>query len=275
LEVPVVIENVGAGHRVPAGFSQEREVWVELTVTDAAGRIIYRVGHVDAPDEDLHDKVFLRINVGDEEVDARGRPLGVFGADVTDGPDVPRWSPPAGTPGATTFRGRGLVNLQNGFLRCVRCVGVIVGGACLPASGQEATRAARFADGDYDIETGECRSNLEGDRALLETYFPVGALDAQRGVAKAPDAIVDTRSAPPGVPLRYVYVIPARGARGPIQIQARLLFRAFPPYLIRAFAAYEEARNARGERPRGPQVDLDMLRRVDVVELARVEERLE
>ena len=141
--------------------------------------------------------------------DPRGRPLGVFGADVADGPDVPRWSPPPGS-GATTFRGRGLVNLQNGFLRCVRCIGVIDARGRLPAAGpgQGRTRADRFADGDYDLDTGACRSNLEGGRALLETYFPVGALDASRGVAKAPDAIVDTRSAPPGVPLTYVYELP-------------------------------------------------------------------
>ena len=34
LEVRAWIENVGAGHNVPAGFSQEREVWVELTIVD-------------------------------------------------------------------------------------------------------------------------------------------------------------------------------------------------------------------------------------------------
>ena len=38
LTIPLEITNVGAGHRVPAGFSQEREIWVELTVTDARGR---------------------------------------------------------------------------------------------------------------------------------------------------------------------------------------------------------------------------------------------
>lgn len=34
LTVDAWIENVGAGHGVPAGFSQEREVWIELTVLD-------------------------------------------------------------------------------------------------------------------------------------------------------------------------------------------------------------------------------------------------
>ena len=275
LDVPIVLENVGAGHRVPAGFSQEREIWVELAITDANGRSVYRVGHVESSDQDLADKVFVRVNVDDGATDARGRPLGVFGADVADGPDVPRWSPPAGS-GATTFRGRGLVNLQNGFLRCVRCVGTIdARGACLPRSGQEGSRALRFEDGDYDAETGACGSNLSGANALFETYFPVGALDATRGIAKAPDAILDTRSAPPGVPLTYVYEVPAAGFRAPFQVSARLLFRAFPPYLVRAFAAYEARMDARGERPSGPQVDLGMLRRLEVVEIARAEARVE
>ncbi len=34
VDVRAWIENVGAGHGVPSGFSQEREVWVALTVTD-------------------------------------------------------------------------------------------------------------------------------------------------------------------------------------------------------------------------------------------------
>jgi hypothetical protein len=278
LEVPIVLENVGAGHRVPAGFSQEREIWVELTITDARGRLVYRVGHVDAPDEDLRDKVLTRVNVSDARRDAQGRPLGVFGADVVDGPDVPRWSPPPpqgqGNE-ARRFVGRGLINLQNGFLRCVRCIGVIdASGACQALPGQDATRAARFDDGDYDSDTGECRSNLSGARALFETYFPVGALDATRGVTRAPDAIVDTRSAPPGVPLEYRYEIDARAFRAPFHVDARLWFRAFPPYLVRAFATYEARMAARGARPSGPQVDESMLRRVDLVELARVEARV-
>src|SRR5690606_24007109 len=65
LEIPITIENVGAGHKVPAGFSQEREFWVHLRVTDAKGALVYEVGRVDRGDEDLHDKVFARINVSD------------------------------------------------------------------------------------------------------------------------------------------------------------------------------------------------------------------
>jgi Fe-S-cluster-containing dehydrogenase component len=128
LEIPIEIENTGAGHRVPAGFSQERETWVEMTVRDARGRVVYEVGKVDGgrggEPADLRDKTFLRITTDDGVVDGLGRPLGLFGADVVDGPDVPRWSPSPSL-GGTRFRGRGLINLQNGFLRCVRCIGRI------------------------------------------------------------------------------------------------------------------------------------------------------
>jgi hypothetical protein len=274
LQIPVTIENVGAGHRVPAGFSQEREVWVELRVTDARGAAVYEVGVLPRPDADLADKRILTVTTGDGPVDAAGRALGMFGADVVDGPDVPQWTPDPRL-GATRTSGRGLANLQNGFQRCVRCAGVIDDrGVCQPGPGQGRTRADRFADGDYDLDTGECRSNLSGDQALFETYFPVGALDADRGVAKAPDAIVDTRSAAPGVPLVFTYVLDAGRHPPPFSVRARLMFRPFPPYLVRAFAAYEASQARAGSRPGGPQVRERMLRRDEPVEIGRAEATL-
>ena len=40
LELPIELENIGAGHKIPAGFSQEREFWVHLRVSDASGRLV-------------------------------------------------------------------------------------------------------------------------------------------------------------------------------------------------------------------------------------------
>jgi hypothetical protein len=271
LRVPVTIDNVGAGHRVPAGFSQEREIWVQLRVTDARGRVVYEVGALPRPDADLADKRFVRVTTSAIEADGRGRALGVFGADVLDGPDRPLWTPDPAT-GAARVSGRGLANLQNGFQRCVRCIGVVdAAGVCQPGPGQGTTRADRFADGDYDLDTGECRSNLAGDAALFETYFPVGALDADRGIAKAPDAIVDTRSAAPGVPRVFEYVLDVGNHPPPFSVRGRLMFRAFPPYLVRAFAAYEASQARLGARPSGPQVVERMLRRDEPVEMNRFE----
>jgi eukaryotic-like serine/threonine-protein kinase len=271
LAIPVEIENVGAGHRVPAGFSQEREFWVHLTVRDGTGRVLYEVGRVDRPDQDLGDKVMVRVSASPEGAgrDAEGRPQGLFGADVRDGPDAPAWRPPP-IQGGASFRGKGLINFQNGFLRCVRCIGPVgPDGRCEAPPGEDSHRAARFSDGDYDLDTGACRSNLTGEASFFETYFPIGALDATRGVAKGPDAIIDTRSVPPGVPIRYTYELATSGLRGPFRVEARLLFRAFPPFLIRAFADYERAQAARGLRPSGPLVTADMLGRLEVVQLAR------
>jgi len=271
LRVPLRVENVGAGHRVPAGFSQEREIWIELEVKDARGALVYRVGHVDRPDEDLADKKFLRVTTSDDVRDALGRPLGLFGADVVDGPDVPQWDPPPAL-GGRSFRGKGLVNFQNGFLRCVRCIGTIdESGRCRAGEGQGRTRADRFDDGFYDIDTGECRSNLTGPNALFETYFPIGSLDADRGVLRAPDAIIDTRSAPPGVPVLYTYLLDAGGRQGPFRVTATLHFRAFPPFLLRAFADYEERAASRGLRPSGAQVTRDMIGKLEVIDIARAE----
>ena len=64
--------------------------------------------------------------------------------------------------------------------------------------------------------------------------------------------------------------LPAPYARSrPLRIEAQLRFRAFPPFLIRAFATYERERAARGERPSGPQMTESMLERLDIVDLAK------
>jgi hypothetical protein len=267
LEVPIEVENVGAGHKIPAGFSQERELWVHLRVRDGGGRTVYEVGRVDRDDEDLHDKVFVSVNTEPDALDRLGRPIGLFGANVRDGADVPAWSPPPDS-GADSFRGRGLVNFQNGFLRCVSCAGeVSASGECLPGD-RTRHRAERFIDGDYDIDTGECRSNLPAAQALFETYYPVGALDAERGIVKAPDAIIDTRALSPRRRVRYTYEIDVAGRQGPFAIEARLMFRAFPPYLVRAFAAYEARQAVAGRRPTGALVADAMMRRIERVLIA-------
>jgi eukaryotic-like serine/threonine-protein kinase len=275
IEIPLEIQNVGAGHRVPAGFSQEREIWVELVVRDGRGDVVYEVGKIATDDADLRDKIFVRTTTRDDVKDFRGKPQGVFGADIVDGPDVPQWSPNPAF-GGTTFRGRGLVNMQNGFLRCVRCIGFIdAEGRCQAGPGQGRTRADRFDDGAYDIDTGECRSNLSGTNAFLETYFPVGALDAERGIAKAPDAILDQRSAAPGVVLRYTYEIDAPGRTGPFTAQARLRFRPFPPFLLRAFADYEARKAAQGLRPSGAQITPAMFGRNHPIDLANASVKID
>jgi hypothetical protein len=151
----------------------------------------------------------------------------------------------------------------------VRCIGRIApDGSCEPALFQGRHRADRFEDGKFDLDTGECESNLTGHNKFFEVFFPVGGLDATRGVVSGPDAIIDARSAPPHIPLRYIYELDADG-KAPYTIEARLMFRAFPPFLVRGFADYEALQASRGLRPSGPLVTPDMLERLEAVELHR------
>jgi hypothetical protein len=73
------------------------------------------------------------------------------------------------------------------------------------------------------------------------------------------------------VPITYTYVLDTAGHPSPFGIHARLRFRSFPPYLVRAFAAYEAAKSAQGLRPSGPQVTASMLRRIEVVDVGHAE----
>ena len=46
-EVRVKVTNVGAGHGIPTGVSELREMWLEVTVTDRRGRALLRLGGLD------------------------------------------------------------------------------------------------------------------------------------------------------------------------------------------------------------------------------------
>jgi hypothetical protein len=44
--VIVKVSNVGAGHKLPTGFPEGREMWVDFKVSDAKGRMVYRLGAI-------------------------------------------------------------------------------------------------------------------------------------------------------------------------------------------------------------------------------------
>lgn len=46
VQVTVRVTNSGAGHKLPTGFPEGREMWVDFKVTDARGKEIYRLGQV-------------------------------------------------------------------------------------------------------------------------------------------------------------------------------------------------------------------------------------
>ena len=45
--VEVKVENTGAGHGIPTGFTAERQVWIEIVVKDADGNVLFVSGDLD------------------------------------------------------------------------------------------------------------------------------------------------------------------------------------------------------------------------------------
>ncbi|MFT7561896.1 MAG: alpha-tubulin suppressor-like RCC1 family protein [Flavobacteriales bacterium] len=54
LDIAISLENVGAGHKIPSGLSQERQVWIELEVLDGDDNNIYTSGYL-SPIEQVRD----------------------------------------------------------------------------------------------------------------------------------------------------------------------------------------------------------------------------
>lgn len=81
LDVLVTVENLIDGHNLPTGSTFHRQLWVELSVTDASGQVLHRTGDLD-PAGDLRDHFSTLDPYGDHDlirfgsrfVDARGNP---------------------------------------------------------------------------------------------------------------------------------------------------------------------------------------------------------
>ena len=52
LPIEVILENVGTGHNIPSGFSQERQFWIKLEVVDSNDQIVYESGYLRDSDGD-------------------------------------------------------------------------------------------------------------------------------------------------------------------------------------------------------------------------------
>lgn len=166
------LENTQTGHNLPSGFSQEREVWVELIVRDESG-ILYEVGTLvdtahpetgeDEPDGLLHDEDLRHRDI---EVD-----FDTLQADFVPGPHADL------RPDIQL----GMISLTNDFV--------------------------------FQEEDGTRRVVL----------LPNQANHTDNSRALAP---FERRS--------WLYDIPLeRELVGPIEVQARLRFRAFPPKFLR------------------------------------------
>lgn len=47
VDIGVEIKNTGAGHKIPSGVTEDREIWLEITATDAEGKELYHSGALD------------------------------------------------------------------------------------------------------------------------------------------------------------------------------------------------------------------------------------
>ena len=65
-KVRVRVTNVGAGHKLPTGFPEGREMWIDFRVTDGAGRTLYRLGEVRDGYTEEGTKSF-KVVLGDKE----------------------------------------------------------------------------------------------------------------------------------------------------------------------------------------------------------------
>ncbi len=64
----VDVKNIMDGHSVPTGFDAERLVWLDVSVTDAAGTVVYRSGDLD-PNGDVRDTHSLYVHNGELPLD--------------------------------------------------------------------------------------------------------------------------------------------------------------------------------------------------------------
>jgi len=55
IKLRVDVQSIFAGHNLPTGFSAERQVWVQITVRDLMGRVVFASGDLDK-NQDLRDE---------------------------------------------------------------------------------------------------------------------------------------------------------------------------------------------------------------------------
>ena len=71
-KVTVRVTNVGAGHRLPTGVSDFRQLWLDVTVRDATGKVVLSSGSLDAKGNlDANARIFHKV-LGDKDAHAVG-----------------------------------------------------------------------------------------------------------------------------------------------------------------------------------------------------------
>lgn len=70
LRFSVPVRNIMRGHSAPTGFDAERVMWLEVTVTDAEGQVVFRSGDLD-PNGDVRDSHSLYVHAGKLPLDSQ------------------------------------------------------------------------------------------------------------------------------------------------------------------------------------------------------------
>ena len=63
----VIVENVGAGHKIPTGVTEERQIWLEVTVFSTDGTELAHFGAMDSHGEIANDTMILGTTFGDAD----------------------------------------------------------------------------------------------------------------------------------------------------------------------------------------------------------------
>jgi hypothetical protein len=66
-DIQIKVNNVGAGHYLPTGLSEVREMWLEILVKDALGRTIFQSGGVDREGNLDPEARMFNIKMADKE----------------------------------------------------------------------------------------------------------------------------------------------------------------------------------------------------------------
>ncbi|MFI4986165.1 MAG: multiheme c-type cytochrome [Alphaproteobacteria bacterium] len=66
----VEVKNGTDGHNVPTGFTEERLVWLDVTVSDPAGKVVFRSGDRD-PNGDVRDSHSSHVRAGNVSLDGQ------------------------------------------------------------------------------------------------------------------------------------------------------------------------------------------------------------
>jgi hypothetical protein len=240
LEIETTATNVGAGHNVPAGFSQERQVWIELFVLKGAvapSRASLEAQYLDPQLRALHDAAYLSDQI-------------LFKTGYL----IDQARPEDGHDRATPARdGR----LHDEDLLDVLIDGDIFSFTNVDTSAEKPDWVERDGpDREHLVKYNNVliRRPPEGARGSTETTRSFRAVTGRSKGPEARDGVGErfevfttvhaqiydnTNSLRPFDPDTVVFRIPASvlaNVSGPITVRARMLFRPFPPRFLRHLA---------------------------------------